>query len=268
MTFNTIPLTRIAASLAKAMDIKPPAQADAPLPQIETFVKDHCVSGKAERMLIYNPDAIGQWLIQKYTDDFAPVMRHTQLAIPFLTAFPPVTPVCFATMYTGAAPEIHGIRKYEKPVVKTDSLFDAFVRAGKRVALSAITGSSMGIIWSGKDIDYFLEKDGEASTARALELLDEDKYDVIVVYTMEYDDNIHATHPESPVSHASMVRHNQQFAELAGKTAFTWKQYDTLLVYATDHGIHKTIFGTGNHYADIPEDMNVTEFFGIQPAEK
>lgn len=265
MTFNTISLTRMAASLAEAMGIQAPAQADEPLPQIETLVKDHCVSGKVERMLIYNPDAIGQWLIQKYTPDFAPVMRHTQLAIPFLTAFPPVTPVCFATMYTGAAPEIHGIRKYEKPVVKTDSLFDALARAGKKAALVAIKGSSMGIIWSGRDIDYFLEDDGEATTQRGLQLLEEGDYDVIVVYTMEYDDNIHATHPESPISHASMVRHNQQFAELAEKAAAAWKQYDTMLVYATDHGIHKTIFGTGNHYADIPEDMNVTEFFGIQP---
>ena len=168
MTFNTISLTRMAASLAEAMGIQAPAQADEPLPQIETLVKDHCVSGKVERMLIYNPDAIGQWLIQKYTPDFAPVMRHTQLAIPFLTAFPPVTPVCFATMYTGAAPEIHGIRKYEKPVVKTDSLFDALARAGKKAALVAIKGSSMGIIWSGRDIDYFLEDDGEATTQRGL----------------------------------------------------------------------------------------------------
>ena len=99
-------------------------------------------------MLIYNPDAIGQWLIQKYTDDFAPVMRHTQLAIPFLTAFPPVTPVCFATMYTGAAPEIHGIRKYEKGLLYQiiSPLEDSFDLEGMVEAKKRLTGVSQRIL--------------------------------------------------------------------------------------------------------------------------
>ena len=52
----------------------------------------------AQRVLVYNPDAIAQWLYQKYTTEFSPVMEYTQLAIPMLAAFPPVTPVCFGTM--------------------------------------------------------------------------------------------------------------------------------------------------------------------------
>ena len=266
MTFNTLSLTRIAASLAKAMEIELPAEAEEPLPQIETLVRDHCRSGKAEKMLLYCPDAIGQWLIQKYTNEFAPVMRHTQLGIPLLTAFPPVTPVCFATMFTGAKPAVHGIRRYEKPVVAIDTLFDALARAGKRTALVAIEGSSMGTIFAGRAIDYYLEPDGEHTTAKGLELLENADYDVIIVYTMEYDDSIHLTHPESPQSYKAMVTHNHQFAQLAEKAAQQWAEYDTLIGYMTDHGIHKDIFGQGTHYADIPEDMNITHFFGVQPA--
>ena len=267
MTFNTLSLTRVAASLANAMGIEAPDEAEEPLPQIETLVKDHCRSGKAEKMLLYCPDAIGQWLIQKYTNDFAPVMRYTQLALPLLTAFPPVTPVCFATMFTGAKPAVHGIRKYEKPVVSIDTLFDALARAGKKTALAAIKDSSMGTIFAGRNIDYYIEPDGEHTTAKGLELLENADYDVIVVYTMEYDDSIHLTHPESPASYKAMVTHNRQFALLAEKAAEKWAGYDTLIAYMTDHGIHKDIFGQGTHYADIPEDMNITHFFGIQPAQ-
>ena len=153
--------------------------------------------------------------------------------------------------------------------------------------------SSMGTIFKGRPgIDYFIENeaeftedpDGATTVRRGLELLDktdengEPYYDVVVIYTMKYDDSIHETWPESPKSLHAMRCHNQQFAELAEKTAKVWAKYDTLLAYVTDHGIHadhhsndgaiKDPDGRGNHYADIPEDMNVTHFFGIQPAQK
>ena len=286
MAFNSIPITRLAASLAAAMGVRAPLQAEEPLPMIETLVKDHCRSGSAEKMLLFCPDAIGQWLIQKYTMDFAPVVRYTQLQVPFVSAFPPVTPVNFASIFTGAQPNVHGIRRYEKKLITIDTLFDAFARAGKKTALVAIEGSSMGTIFTGRDIDYYIEPDdpedtdGAATTLRALELLEkrDPDYDVIIIYTMKYDDSIHATHPESTKSLHAMKAHNLQFEMLARKTAEVWKGYDTFLGYITDHGIHadhhsndgilRDKDGSGNHYADIPEDMNVTHFFGIQPAER
>ena len=183
MAFNSIPITRLAASLAAAMGVEPPAEAEPPLPLIETLVKDHCRSGIAEKMLLFCPDAIGQWLIQKYTMDFASVMRSTQLQVPFVSAFPPVTPVNFASIFTGAQPNIHGIRRYEKKLITIDSLFDAFARAGKKTALVAIKDSSMGTIFAGRDIDYYIEPDdpndmdGVTTTLRALELLEKKEPD-------------------------------------------------------------------------------------------
>ena len=268
MAFNTISLTRLAASVAAAMQVAPPTAAEAAIPQVETLVKDHAVSGKAERVLIFNPDAIGQWLYQRYTLEFSPVMARTQLVLPMLAAFPPVTPVCFGTMYTGAAPKVHGIQKYEKPVITTDSLFDALHRAGKRVALVAVSESSMALIFQNRPIDYYLEPDDEAAVARGKALIEADEYDFICVYAQAYDDFMHDTEPESPESYGAMVGHMRQFAELADTAKKAWAQYDTLTVFAPDHGIHKTIFGVGDHYADIPEDMNMLHFYGFQPAVK
>lgn len=40
-------------------------------------------------------------MYQKYTEDLAPVLHATQLALPIATVAPSWTPVCFGSMYTG-----------------------------------------------------------------------------------------------------------------------------------------------------------------------
>lgn len=56
---------------------------------------------------------------------------------------PSVTPVCFASMYSGVMPEIHGIMRYEKPVLKIKTVFDALAAAGKRCAIVSTEGDSI-----------------------------------------------------------------------------------------------------------------------------
>ena len=267
MVFNSISLTRLAASLTDSMGVEAPAMAEAGIPHVQALVRRFSVSGNAQRVLIFNPDAIGQWLYERYTEDFLPVTARTQLAVPMLAAFPPVTPVCFATMYTGAVPAVHGICKYEKPVVKTDSLFDALSRAGKRVALVTVKDSSMALIFTGRKIDYYQENDDEAAVKRGLELISANNHDVVCVYVQAFDDSIHETEPESSASYEAMRIHIRQFAELSDAAELNWAKHDTLTVFAPDHGIHKTIFGVGDHFADIPEDMNMLHFYGFQPAK-
>lgn len=267
MAFNSISLTRLAASVAGSMGAEAPVHAEEGIPCVEALVRRFSVSGIAQRVLLFNPDAIAQWLYQRYTQDFLPVTARTQLAVPMLAAFPPVTPVCFASMYTGSDPAVHGIQKYEKPVVTTDTLFDALQRAGKRVALVAVKDSSMALIFAGKKIDYYIENNDEAVVKRGLELINADCYDFICVYVEAYDDSIHETEPESPASYEAMQSHMRQFAELSDAVETAWAKYDTLTVFAPDHGIHKTIFGVGDHYADITEDMNTLHFYGFQPAK-
>ena len=56
------------------------------------------------------------------------MIERTDLEVRYETVMPSVTPVCFGTMYTGAQPEVHGIRRYEKPVIKIDTIFDVLIR--------------------------------------------------------------------------------------------------------------------------------------------
>jgi len=266
MAFNSVQMTSTAATLALAMGIEAPKLSGEPINQVLNLVKKYSKSGKCQRILIYNPDAIAQWLYQKYTTEFTPVMERTQMAIPMLAAFPPVTPVSFATMFSGAIPKVHGIEVYEKKLVTIDTLFDAFPRQGKKTTLIARTDSSMGTIFTGRPIDYHNEDNDEKATLQGLKAITENQHDVVVVYNMDYDDCLHATEPESKLSYEAMCRHIRDFAKLVDCACESWKEYDTLFLFAPDHGCHKTILGDGNHFCDCPEDMNILHFYGFKAA--
>jgi predicted AlkP superfamily pyrophosphatase or phosphodiesterase len=214
--------------------------------------------------LIYNPDAVGMWLYQKYYACFLPVLKHTPLCVPFKAVMPSKTPVCFATMYTGALPSIHGIQSYMKPVIKTDSLFDSLIRAGKRAALVAVQDSSMSRIFAGKDMDYHIMEYDMQVKERSLKLIKEDKHDLICAYTQEYDDVMHKTGPESDMSMHALKNQIKIFDELACAVGEHWKKHRSLVTFSPDHGIHDVSDGTGAHGSDMPEDLDILHFFGTK----
>ena len=72
MEFNKRSLTTLARSLANVIGAEAPIQSDVEnVPEIEEMVKAKTANGKVDRMLIYNPDAIGEWYYEKYKDTFA-----------------------------------------------------------------------------------------------------------------------------------------------------------------------------------------------------
>ena len=169
--FNSISMTQMAATIANAIGAEAPKQADRSIPMVDAFVEKTLGGKKVDRVLIYNPDCVGMWLFQKYTDLFIPVVTNTQLTVPVATVNPSWTPVCFGTMYTGVLPEVHGIQGYAKPVITVDSLFDSLPRSGKKVALVAVTNSSMAMIFQNRDVDYYLMPYDDSATNKALELI-------------------------------------------------------------------------------------------------
>ena len=264
--YNTLSMTQFAASIAAAMGAEAPRQADKPIPMVADLVERELAGRKADRLLIYNPDCMGMWMYQKFTEELAPVLKATQLALPLKTVSPSWTPVCFGSMYTGVLPEVHGIRGYMKPVITVDSLFDSLPRSGKKVALVAVDHSSMAMIYQNRDIDYYIEPyDGEV-TARALELIAQDKYDAIIVYNQEYDDMMHRTVPESEQAMAAFHHHIEAFRQLTDAVREHWSGHDSMVVWATDHGCHvDEVIGHGNHGTEEERDMNIMHYFGVYP---
>lgn len=269
--YNKLSLTRFAATLAKLMGVEKPAYADEPVGWVCDVMTDLCKEG-FDRAVIHNPDAMGMFLYEKYPDIFAPVLKHTQITIPFQTVMPSVTPVCFGTMYTGALPRVHGIQKYEKPVIQIDSFFDALIRAGKKVAIVATDKSSMSMIFGQRDIDVYI-LDTEANVVeKAQSLILEDRYDVLCVYTIGYDKKEHHCGPESPEGIAAAYRQGTIFDQLVSTVKRNWKKHNTLISFSPDHGAHDTLPGTlnsrgellyGNHGTDCPEDINILHYLGV-----
>ncbi len=141
-------ITAVTPTICKLVGIPPPELSTREVIQSVVDAARELIGGRpVEKCLVYAPDAIGEALVRDYAEDFRPVIELAPLRVSLRSVFPPKTPVCFASMFTGALPEAHGIRRYEKPVLSCDTLFDAFLRAGKRVAIVAVEESSISRIF-------------------------------------------------------------------------------------------------------------------------
>ena len=260
---NTNSLDTVCAALAYAMGITPPELAAAKNEDLSAYIDKAFAGQKADRVIMYNPDAIAQWVYEKYPELFTEVKARTEVEVPLATVMPSVTPVCFGTMYTGAQPAVHGIQKYEKPVITIDTLFDALLRAGKKVALVTYGKCSLSRIFLERDLDYYhFENGGIANVnAKAVELILQDKHDFIVIYNGNYDSRMHKTGPESIESLAELRTNCHMFACISEMVKANWKHHNTLLGFAMDHGCHEIDGNCGSHGLDMPEDINIVHLY-------
>lgn len=257
-------ISQLAASVAEIMGIAPPQCAQPPMDCLLEKAKAALEGRKAQRVLLYNPDAIALWLYAKYTAVFFPVMLRSSLAVPLLSVMPSVTPVCFASMYTGAEPSVHGIQTYTKPVLKTDTLFDALLREGKRPAIVCTEGDSISRIFLERDMDYFFYTTPEACNGKAKELIQRNEHDLICVYNGNYDAAMHRYSPEGTEALAQLAANAADYAALVDCARQAWAGYDCFLGFCPDHGCHAIDGGLGSHGLDMPEDMEIIHFYDFQ----
>ena len=270
---NEKSLDTLCAALSYAIGVEAPACAAPASPELCEYVDKAFGGKKVDRILMYNPDAIAQWIYEKYPQLLDIVDREVELKLPFCTVMPSVTPVCFGTMYTGAQPAVHGIRKYAKPVITIDTFFDALIRAGKKPVIIAQIDCSMSKIYLERDMDYFIYDTIDEVNAKAAEIILEDKYDVVCVYNGNYDSRMHKYGPESIEALAELRSNAHEFAALCHLVKKHWQGHDTLVGFAMDHGCHeldnKEPGGKcGSHGLDMEEDLNIVHLYRAYPAEK
>ena len=274
--FNETSLDTLCGALAYAMGIEAPKHAAAPNETLVKYVDDVLQGKKVDRIFMYNPDAIGQWICEKHPHYIEEIYNETELSLPLRTVMPSVTPVCFGTMYTGAQPEVHGIQKYDKPVITIDTLFDAMIRAGKKCLIIANTNCSLDQIYRERDMDYIsVEKHLDINAAAAKAIL-EDKYDFIVCYNGNYDYWQHRFGPDTPEALAELKFNSLAAATFAKMIAENWTGHNTLFGFAMDHGSHEVpafekrpgLIYRGTHGEEIPEDINIVHRYKIFPATK
>lgn len=242
----------------------PQLSAELPLAPVIQYGSDTLGSEKVEKCLIFAPDALGAQIWPKCDDAFQRIMKYAPLQIALRSIVPPKTPVCFASMFTGAQPPQHGIRQYERPVVKCDTLFDALIRGEKSVGVVAVKDSSIDLIFRGRKMHYFSEPYDQDVEARALELVANADYAVIIAYQQEYDDTLHKTHPFSRECLEAVAHHIQSFEIIAEAARSRWMDLHHAIIFAPDHGAHTNpTTGKGDHGEDIPEDMLLFHWYGI-----
>lgn len=266
MAKNAYSLDTLSGALAYAMGIDPPEHAASPNDKLCRYLDETLSGQKVTRIFMYNPDAIAEWIYDKYPQMFGEVKQRSDIEIPLCTVMPSVTPVCFATMYTGAQPERHGIKGYVKPVIKIDTIFDALIRSGKKAALVSTTGDSMSKIFLEREMDYYIYDTVEQVNAKACELIIANQYDFIAVYNANYDEYMHKYGPESNEALGELrcnVRTFGMFSELINEH---WKKHNTLVGFAMDHGCHEIDGNCGSHGLDMEEDLNITHFYKVVKA--
>lgn len=261
-SFNSVPITAITKSLCMAMNIEPPKYAKESVAVLDEFVCDKTSGSGVDRVVIFNPDAIGEWIAKKYSG-LIPELMGAELTVPMLSVFPPKTPVCFGSMYTGAMPDAHGITHYEKKQITIDSYFDALVRVGKRVAIVSVKAQSMDILYRGRDIDYYSVKNDFEAVAKGIELIKENAHDVIVIYNQEYDDMLHRTHSKSFFAKRALKHYNDSYKRIKEAVKESYLGRKTLVGALTDHGSHRSKYILGTHGANIPKDMNILHYYDI-----
>lgn len=266
--YNSICLTSVTSTVCELFGIDTPDCIEKTNHLITELAKTKLGKNRIDRAVLYNPDAVALWLYQKYTSMFAKAAVCSDLAIPMLSVMPSVTPVCFASMYTGVMPEVHGIRKYEKPVLKTDTLFDYFIKAGKKCAIVSTDRDSISMIFLEREMDYFIYDTEDEVNNKVHELIDEDKYDLIVIYNGNYDGTMHKFGPESKESMAALEHNINAYSQIAHEINKKWTQHNVLYGFMPDHGCHEIDGECGSHGLCMEEDMNIIHFYKIKKAEQ
>lgn len=268
-SINKDSLDTLCAALAYAMGIEPPSLAAPQNEELADYIDKIFDGQKADRVVMYNPDAVAQWICQKYPEYLKNVTENTDKEIYLATVMPSVTPVCFGTMYTGAQPAVHGIQRYTKPVITIDTLFDRLIAAGKKVALITYGKCSLSKIYLERNMTYYHFDEGgiEAVNAKAMEVILRDEFDFILIYNGNYDSVMHKNGPESAKALAELRLNDHVFGVISNLIKTHWKHHNTLVGFAMDHGCHEIDGGCGSHGLDMPEDINIVHFYKGYPKE-
>ncbi len=261
--YNTECITGVCQTIDSLLGIEGHEGASAPIASVLENA-----SGTCDRIFMYHPDAVAAWIYEKYRALFTPLEKRTDLKLPMLSVVPPVTPVCFASMYSGMQPEKHGIRQYVKPVLHVQTVFDDLVRAGKKAAVVSTKGDSISLIFLERDIDYFIYPTKEECNRKALELIREDRHELIVLYNGDYDYWMHRTSPDGRRALKSLKENISTFCGICDAVNESWKGHRTALAFAPDHGCHEVMGGLmGQHGIEAPCDMNIDHFWKFTGCE-
>ena len=246
-----------------------PAQCeDTPLDAVIAEAEKKLNGEKVEKMLIFAPDACGIHLWERYPEKLAKVEAVAPLRVPTKVVMPSVTPVCFASMYTGATPAIHGIQKYERPILTVETIFNTFPEAKKKTGICAVNQCSIDLIFRKRPVTYCSTRSDAEAVKFSHFLMQDPAFDVVLNYATDYDHIMHATGPFADEAIGALDRNIAAFQQFSAWIDEYWGAYNRLLVWSPDHGAHESSPGRGPPGTDMPEDLLVYHFYSIRAKNK
>ncbi len=260
---SSLRITQTAATVAEVMGFAAPKGADIPNAIVASAAEKQFGKERVQRVLLYNPDAVALWLYQKYTVLFEPIINDTQMALPVLSVMPSVTPVCFASMYSGLNPSEHGIQSYTKPVLKCETLFDSALKGGKKPIIISTKGDSISEIFKEREMDYIFCSTPDECNEYALKIISQNEHDIVVVYNGNYDAKMHRTGTESVEAINELRKNITDFERLVCAAKESWKGKNCMAAFLTDHGCHDIDGNLGSHGLEMPEDMDIIHFYKL-----
>ena len=78
---------------------------------------------------------------------------------------------------------------------------------------------------------------------------------------------MHKTGTESPESLAELRTNSRSFGLFYELIKNHWKNHNTLVGFAMDHGCHDIDGGCGSHGLDMDEDINIVHLYKALPEE-
>ena len=79
---------------------------------------------------------------------------------------------------------------------------------------------------------------------------------------------MHRSQPRNPWALKAIDHYADEFEKLVLAVKKYYTAHDTLFAYMPDHGVHLAWYGLGQHGKEIPKDMNVIHFYGVNKKSK
>ena len=259
-------IASVTPTLCALCGVRAPFDGEAPPLQAVLALARETLGGEpVRRCLVFAPDALGDQFAAARPDLVAAVAAIAPLAVPLRSIDPPWTPVCFASMFTGAPPRATAsgnTRSRCSP--STPSSTRSFAR-GAAWPSSRCADSSMDLIFRGRALDYFTEKYDPWVTEKALSLVAADRDDLVMLPPGVR--RRHARARPRPSRGARGARnHVEAFADLAAAVEGAWARHPRALVFAPDHGAHPDpSTGGGTHGPPTPADMDLAHCWAVRP---
>lgn len=268
--FNTMNLTGIRPAVEALLGLKTTRASDfdvKPVERVLTMAKLKFGERQqrvidCDRVFLYHPEGVASWVFENHISIFRPLTSRAGLTCDMAAMDPPLAPVCLASMYSGKEPEKHGVLSGRKPV-QINTVFDDLAAAGKRAAVICTVGDPAAQLFRDRNVDCFVYDKREHCNMKALELILEDRHDLIVLYNGNYNAVTHRRGPESRAALQTLRENVAEFCEIHDAIKKHWTGHNTVLGFAPDHGCHKKLFGRGGHGTRTAEDMNIKHFYSF-----